>query len=63
MTHLDVFQRYDAYQTIAAQRTLNREEKAFYSYCSEHHDILCDGQLSEYHRVIKQATKLFDEIP
>jgi len=62
-SQIAIFQYYNAYNTLAAQRHLNHFEKQFYRHCMEHHAAICDQNLPTHHPILKRATKLFCEIP
>lgn len=59
---LSIFQYYDAINTTAAQRTLTPAEKAFYIFCMDNHDAICNENTPDNDPIIRQAFELFKEI-
>jgi len=59
---LSMFQAYDAINTTGAQRTLTTEERAFYNFCMDNHDLLCNEETEDNNPAIRQVFELFKEI-
>jgi hypothetical protein len=62
MTRLDVFQAYDYYDTLGAQRGLHSGELNFFNYCIDNHNDICNEDTTDYDPVILTASELYDKI-
>lgn len=65
LTALDIFLKYDAYSTAAAQRELTPPEKAFLQFCQDCHDEICTAQNEDkplHSSITRKATRLFKKI-
>jgi len=58
ITRLGIFQAYDYFKEVAAKRELVPSEQAFYDYCANHHDEICEGTLDK--DVLDKASELYD---
>ena len=57
LTRLDIFHSYDYYNTSAAQRDLTKTEQAFYKFCQDHHEEICNEDTPI--EVLEKATALW----
>ncbi|TRZ49155.1 MAG: hypothetical protein D4S01_09140 [Dehalococcoidia bacterium] len=57
LPRLDIFHSYNYYNTAAAQRDLTKTEQAFYDFCKDHHNEICDEDTPE--EILKKASALW----
>jgi hypothetical protein len=62
MTRLDILNHYNAYNFIACNRILSKEEKIFYDFCINCHYEIGDDLTKDDHPIIIRATSLYNEI-
>ena len=60
LPRLDIFHSYDYYHTTAAKRDLTPTEQAFFNFCMDNHNEICDENTSE--EVLQKASALWMKI-
>lgn len=62
MSRLDIFQRYDYYHVMASKKDLTEKEITFLKFCEDNHEVVCDEDTSDNHKIIQKAEVLFGDI-